>query len=189
MVRGIRGNLAPASLKPPVVNTACRNADTGIRGIAVVRLRTGRQECATNPDRVPDRLKAVRDIRQSDNSKILFRRERGIGKSADLSRAPHGLAGLSGAGLHHCPRHVPPCRNASKGPCRRAARRGARPQPPRLRLSPRPSRERRWCDDSAPSGGRGDSPAHTIIGVSHRGVYAKETLRDHPHFGLVRAVR
>ena len=57
-------------------------AEKGGKRLAVHRLRTGRHEYATNPDHMPDRLKAVRDIRSPDYGEILIKRARGIGENA-----------------------------------------------------------------------------------------------------------
>ncbi len=65
--------------------------DRGGERIAVHRLATGRNRYATEPTHMPDRLKAVRDIRRPDYGDILLRRARSIGKHA-LARAERCLA-------------------------------------------------------------------------------------------------
>ena len=50
--------------------------------IAVHRLKSGRNQYATNPKHMPDRLKAVRDIREPDYGDILLQRSRRIGANA-----------------------------------------------------------------------------------------------------------
>ena len=57
-------------------------AEKGGERLAVHPLRTGRHEYATNPDHMPDRLKAVRDIRRPDYGEILIKRARAIGENA-----------------------------------------------------------------------------------------------------------
>ena len=56
--------------------------DRGGERIAVHRLKSGRNQYATNPDHMPDRLNAVRDIREPDYGDILLARARGIGANA-----------------------------------------------------------------------------------------------------------
>ncbi|MDE0175192.1 MAG: hypothetical protein OYH76_10690 [Defluviicoccus sp.] len=53
--------------------------DKGGERIAVHRLKSGRNQYTTEPEHIPDRLKAVRDIREPDYGDILLRRARGIG--------------------------------------------------------------------------------------------------------------
>ncbi len=65
--------------------------EKGGERLAVHRLKTGRHEYATHPDHMPDRLKAVRDIRSPDYGEILIRRARGIGANA-LSWAERCMA-------------------------------------------------------------------------------------------------
>ncbi|WP_169054451.1 IS21 family transposase [Nitratireductor sp. XY-223] len=56
--------------------------DRGGERIAVHRLKSGRNQYATHPDHMPDRLKAVRDIRSPDYGDILLARARRIGANA-----------------------------------------------------------------------------------------------------------
>ena len=56
--------------------------DRGGERIAVHRLRSGRNQYATAPGHMPDRLNAVRDIREPDYGDILLARARGIGANA-----------------------------------------------------------------------------------------------------------
>ena len=54
----------------------------GAERIAVHRRNTGRNQYATHPNHMPDRLKAVRDIRKPDYGDILLARARRIGRHA-----------------------------------------------------------------------------------------------------------
>ena len=56
--------------------------DRGGERIAVHPRKSGRNRYATNPDHMPDRLKAVRDIRSPDFGDILLGRARRIGPNA-----------------------------------------------------------------------------------------------------------
>ena len=56
--------------------------DKGGERIAVHRLKSGRNQYATRPEHMPDRLRAVRDIREPDYGDILLQRARGIGPNA-----------------------------------------------------------------------------------------------------------
>ncbi len=56
--------------------------DRGGERIAVHRLKSGRNQYATDPGHMPDRLNAVRDIREPDYGDILLARARGIGANA-----------------------------------------------------------------------------------------------------------
>ena len=56
--------------------------DRGGERIAVHRLATGRNRYTTEPAHMPDRLKAVRDIRRPDYGDILLRKARQIGEHA-----------------------------------------------------------------------------------------------------------
>ena len=56
--------------------------DKGGERIAVHRLKNGRNQYATEPEHMPDRLNAVRDIREPDYGDILLGRARGIGPNA-----------------------------------------------------------------------------------------------------------
>ena len=56
--------------------------ERGGERIAVHRRNNGRNQYATNPNHMPDRLKAVRDIRKPDYGEILLARARRIGRNA-----------------------------------------------------------------------------------------------------------
>ena len=56
--------------------------ERGGERIAVHRLKSGRNQYATIPDHMPDRLKAVRDIREPDYGEILLAKARRIGTNA-----------------------------------------------------------------------------------------------------------
>ena len=56
--------------------------DRGGERIAVHRRNSGRNQYATHPNHMPDRLKAVRDIRKPDYGDILLSRARRIGRNA-----------------------------------------------------------------------------------------------------------
>ena len=56
--------------------------ERGGERIAVHRRSNGRNQYATNPNHMPDRLKAVRDIRRPDYGDILLARARRIGRNA-----------------------------------------------------------------------------------------------------------
>ena len=56
--------------------------EEGGERIAVHPRKNGRNQYATNPDHMPDRLKAVRDIRKPDYGDILLDRARRVGPSA-----------------------------------------------------------------------------------------------------------
>ena len=56
--------------------------DKGGKRIAVHRLKNGRNQYATEPEHMPDRLRAVRDIREPDYGDILLERARKIGPNA-----------------------------------------------------------------------------------------------------------
>jgi len=56
--------------------------ERGGERIAVHRLKSGHHQYATNPDHMPDRLKAVRDIRNPDYGEMLLARARRIGANA-----------------------------------------------------------------------------------------------------------
>ena len=56
--------------------------EAGGTRVAVHRRNSGRNQYATLPEHMPDRLKAVRDIREPDYSDILLQRARGIGPNA-----------------------------------------------------------------------------------------------------------
>ena len=56
--------------------------ERGGERIAVHRRNSGRNQYATSPNHMPDRLKAVRDIRRPDYGDILLARARRIGRNA-----------------------------------------------------------------------------------------------------------
>lgn len=56
--------------------------EDGARRIAVHRRKSGRNQYATRPEHMPDRLKAVRDIRKPDYAAIRLARARRVGPSA-----------------------------------------------------------------------------------------------------------
>ena len=56
--------------------------ERGAERIAVHRRNRGRNQYATAPNHMPDRLKAVRDIRKPDYADILLARARRIGRNA-----------------------------------------------------------------------------------------------------------
>ncbi len=56
--------------------------DKGGERIAIHRLKSGRNQYATDPGHMPDRLNAVRDIREPDYGDILLERARKIGPNA-----------------------------------------------------------------------------------------------------------
>ena len=56
--------------------------EEGGQRIAVHRRKNGRNQYATRPEHMPDRLKAVRDIREPDYGDILLERARRIGPNA-----------------------------------------------------------------------------------------------------------
>ena len=56
--------------------------ERGGERLAVHLRKTGRNQYATNPEHMPDRLKAVRDIRSPDYGDILLDRARRIGPNA-----------------------------------------------------------------------------------------------------------
>ena len=56
--------------------------DKGGERIAVHRLKSGRNQYATDPEHMPDRLKAVRDIREPDYGDILLGQARRVGANA-----------------------------------------------------------------------------------------------------------
>ena len=56
--------------------------DRGAERIAVHRRNSGRNQYATHPAHMPDRLKAVRAIRKPDYGDILLSQARRIGRNA-----------------------------------------------------------------------------------------------------------
>ena len=56
--------------------------EEGGERISVHRRKAGRNQYATNPDHMPDRLKAVQDIRKPDYGDILLGRARKVGPNA-----------------------------------------------------------------------------------------------------------
>ena len=133
--------------------------DKGGERIAVHRLKSGRNQYATEPGHMPDRLNAVRDIREPDYGE----RARGIGpERGGLGRTMLRLARLPRTGLRHRAGDDPPRRRPRRRAPRRAVRRGPRPQPPRLRL-PQGAHQARRRPRSAPPQARETIPGHDNI--------------------------
>ena len=104
--------------------------DKGGERIAVHRLRSGHNQYATEPGHMPDRLNAVRDIREPRLRRHpAGARPQGRPERGGLGRALLRLARLPRTGLRDRPGYDPPRRGSRR---RATLCRGPRSQPPRL---------------------------------------------------------
>ena len=130
--------------------------ERGGERLAVHPRKTGRNQYATNPEHMPDRLKAVRDIRSPDYGDILLDRARRIG--------PNAVAWAERCASRDFPEQafatvqgMIRLQTTMTGRASRALRRGPRSQPPRLRLPQGAPQERRRAR-SVPTRTRRDHP-------------------------------
>ena len=85
--------------------------ERGGERIAVHRRLSGRNQYATHPNHMPERLKAVRDIRKPDYGDILLARARRIGRNAlAWSERCFASRDFPEQALHHRAGHGPPRR-------------------------------------------------------------------------------